>query len=139
MSKNRSIRRSTRILSFAGYGFIAAGVAGYAAVRQQLVAENITVHPDVKPLAGKKVADPVTAYAQADIVNRHALAMTGGMPFAELPMDAPERATVLMAANVRSSLLTSVLSFGVSGLAAGTGVLAVAAGRGLRALAKDAQ
>lgn len=139
MSKNRSIRRTTRILSFAGYGFIAAGVAGYAAVRQQLVAENITVHPDVKPLAGKKVADPVTAYAQADIVNRHALAMTGGMPFAELPMDAPERATVLMAANVRSSLLTSVLSFGVSGLAAGTGVLAVAAGRGLRALAKDAQ
>lgn len=139
MSKNRSIRRTTRILSFAGYGFIAAGVAGYAAVRQQLVAENITVHPDVKPLAGKKVADPVTAYAQADIVNRHALAMTGGMPFAELPMDAPERETVLMAANVRSSLLTSVLSFGVSGLAAGTGVLAVAAGRGLRALAKDAQ
>ncbi|HAJ52807.1 MAG TPA: hypothetical protein DCM55_10735 [Corynebacterium variabile] len=139
MSKNRSTRRSARILSFAGYGFIAAGVAGYAAVRQQLVAENITVHPDVKSLAGKKVADPVTAYAQADIVNKHALAMAGGKPFAELPMDAPERETALMAANVRSSLLTSVLSFGVSGLAAGTGVLAVTAGRGLRALAKDAQ
>lgn len=139
MSKNRSTRRSARTLSLAGYGFIAAGVAGYAAVRQQLLAENITVHPDVKSLAGKKVADPVTAYAQADIVNKHALAMTGGKPFAELPMDAPERETALMAANVRSSLLTSVLSFGVSALAAGTGVLAVTAGRGLRALAKDAQ
>ena len=139
MSKNRSTRRSARTLSLAGYGFIAAGVAGYAAVRRQLLAENITVHPDVKPLAGKKVADPVTAYAQADIVNKHALAMTGGKPFAELPMDAPERETALMAANVRSSLLTSVLSFGVSGLAAGTGVFAVTAGRGLRALAKDAQ
>ena len=84
MSKNRSTRRSARTLSLAGYGFIAAGVAGYAAVRQQLLAENITVHPDVKSLAGKKVADPVTAYAQADIVNKHALAMTGGKPFAEL-------------------------------------------------------
>ena len=139
MSKNRSTRRSARTLSLAGYGFIAAGVAGYAAVRQQLLAENITVHADVKPLAGRKVADPVTAFAQADIVNKHALAMTGGKPFAELPMDAPERETALMAANVRSSLLTSVLSFGVSALAAGTGVLAVTAGRGLRALAKDAQ
>lgn len=138
MSKNHNAtaRRSGRVTSLAGYGFIAAGVTGYLAVRSQLLAENITVHPDVKKLAGKKVADPVTAYAQADIVNKHALAMTGGKSFAELPMDAPERETALMAANVRSSLLTSVLSFGVSGLAAGTGVLAVVAGRGLRSLAR---
>lgn len=140
MSKNHAVtaRRAGRVTSLLGYGFVAAGVAGYVAVRQQLLAENITVHDDVKSLAGRKVADPVTAYAQADIVNKHALAMTGGKPFASLPMDAPERETALMAANVRSSLLTSVLSFGVSGLAAGTGLLAVVGGRGLRALGKDA-
>lgn len=139
MSKNHNAaaRRSGRVTSLLGYGFLAAGVAGYVKVRQELLAENITVHSDVKKLAGRKVADPVTAYAQADIVNKHALAMTGGKPFAELPMDAPERETALMAANVRSSLLTSVLSFGVSALAAGTGVLAVSAGRGIRALAMD--
>ncbi|AGP30283.1 hypothetical protein [Corynebacterium terpenotabidum] len=136
---NAATRRSGRATSLLGYGFIAAGVAGYATVRQQLLAENITVHEDVKPLAGRKVADPVTAYAQADIVNKHALAMTGGKPFAELPMDSPQRETVFMAANVRSSLLTSVLSFGVSGLAVGTGVIAVLAGRGIRASAMDAK
>lgn len=134
---NAAARRSGRATSLLGYGFIAAGVTGYLTVRKELLAENITVHEDVKKLAGKKVADPVTAYAQAEIVNKHALSMTGGKPFAELPMDAPERETALMAANVRSSLLTSVLSFGVSGLAAGTGVLAVLAGRGIRALATD--
>lgn len=136
---NKAARRSGRVVSLGGYTFIAAGVAGYLTVRQQLLAEKITVHADVKSLAGKKVADPVTAYAQADIVNKHALAMTGGKPFAELPMDAPERETALMAANVRSSLLTSVLSFGLSGLAAGTGVLAVLGGRGIRALAMDSE
>jgi len=138
MSKNHkaAARRAGHLTSFLGYGFLAAGVAGYAAVRQQLLAENIVVHDDVKSLAGKKVADPVTAYAQADIVNKHALAMTGGKPFASLPMDAPERETALMAANVRSSLLTSVISFGVSGLAAGTGLIAIVGGRGLRSVAK---
>ena len=136
---NAAARRSGRAVSLLGYGFIAAGVTGYLKVRQELLAENISVHPDVRSLAGRKVADPVTAFAQAEIVNRHALAMTGGRPFADLPMDAPERETALMAANVRSSLLTSVLSFGVSALAAGTGVVAVAAGRGIRALAMDAK
>ena len=51
-------------------------------------------------------------------------------------MDAPERETALMAANVRSSLLTSVLSFGLSGLTAGIGAAAVLTGRGLKAAAK---
>lgn len=139
MSRNHSAaaRRSGRAVSLLGYTFIAVGAVGYAKVRQELVAENITVHKDVTSLAGKKVADPVTAYAQAAIVNKHALAMTGGKPFADLPMDAPERETALMAANVRSSLLTSVVSFGLAGLAAGAGVVAVAAGRGIRALAAD--
>lgn len=136
---NAAARRSGRVVSLSGYGFIAAGVAGYLRVRQELLAENITVHEDVTKYAGKKVADPVTAYVQADIVRTHALAMTGGKSFADLPMDAPEREIALTAANVRSSLLTSVLSFGVAGLAAGTGVLAVLTGRGVRALAMDAR
>ncbi|HCT14454.1 hypothetical protein [Corynebacterium nuruki] len=132
----RTTRRAGRAVSALGAGFLTAAAGSWVLIRKELLAENITVHDDVKKLAGKKVADPFTAYAQADIVNKHALAMTGGKPFAELPMDAPERQTALMAANVRSSLLTSVLSFGLSGLTAGVGVTALLAGRGLKSAAK---
>ncbi len=132
----RTTRRAGRAVSALGVGFLTAAAGSWVLIRKELLAENITVHDDVKKLAGKKVADPFTAYAQADIVNKHALAMTGGKPFAELPMDAPERQTALMAANVRSSLLTSVLSFGLSGLTAGVGVTALLAGRGLKSAAK---
>jgi hypothetical protein len=132
----RTTRRAGRAVSALGAGFLTAAAGSWVLIRKELLAENITVHDDVKKFAGKKVADPFTAYAQADIVNKHALAMTGGKPFAELPMDAPERQTALMAANVRSSLLTSVLSFGLSGLTAGVGVTALLAGRGLKSAAK---
>jgi hypothetical protein len=132
----RTTRRAGRAVSALGAGFLGAAAASWVLIRKELVSENITVHADVQKLAGKKVAGPVTAYAQADIVNKHALAMTGGKPFADLPMDAPERETALMAANVRSSLLTSVLSFGLSGLTAGIGAAAVLTGRGLKAAAK---
>ncbi|MDE5064019.1 hypothetical protein OZD69_06735 [Wolbachia endosymbiont of Drosophila chauvacae] len=132
----RTTRRAGRAVSALGAGFLTAAAGSWVLIRKELLAENITVHDDVKKFAGKKVADPFAAYAQADIVNKHALAMTGGKPFAELPMDAPERQTALMAANVRSSLLTSVLSFGLSGLTAGVGVTALLAGRGLKSAAK---
>ncbi len=144
MAKNsdknlRKARNAGRAVSALGVGFLGAAGGSWYFIRQQLLAEGITVHPDVKSLAGKKVGDPVTAYAQAEIVNKHALAQTDGKPFAELDFDDPGREVALMAANVRSSLLTSVLSFGLSGLAAGVGATAVVAGRGLKKVAASAE
>lgn len=140
-TKNKNLRKARnagRATSAVGLAFLGAACGSWFTIRQQLLSEGITVHDDVKSLAGKKVGDPVTAYAQADIVNKHALAQSGGKPFAELPMDDPARDVALMAANVRSSLLTSVLSFGLSGLAAGAGVTALLAGHGLKNLATTA-
>ena len=141
-TKNKNLRKARnagRVTSALGLAFLGAAGSSWFAIRQQLLSEGITVHDDVKSLAGKKVGDPVTAYAQADIVNKHALAQSGGKPFADLPMDDPAREVALMAANVRSSLLTSVLSFGLSGLAAGVGATAVVAGRGLKKVAASAE
>ncbi|MGO1949301.1 MAG: hypothetical protein ACTH1D_06675 [Mycobacteriaceae bacterium] len=135
----RKARRAGRTASTLGLAFLGAAGGSWFVIRQQLLAESITVHPDVKSLAGRKVGDPVTAYAQADIVNKHLLSQTEGKPFAELPMDDPAREAALMAATVRSSLLTSVLSFGLSGLAAGAGVTALVAGRGLKKVAASGE
>ncbi|MGO1948091.1 MAG: hypothetical protein ACTH1D_00560 [Mycobacteriaceae bacterium] len=51
-------------------------------------------------------------------------------------MDDPNRDMALQGSTVRSALMTSTLSFGVSALAAGTGVALVVTGAGLGARAR---
>jgi hypothetical protein len=104
-------------------------------VRSQLVAENITVAEDASMFAGRQVAGPLTAYAQADIINHHALEMADGKTYAELDREDPVRATVMNGSFLRASLFTSVIAFGVAAFAAGMGVLFVLVGWAMRALA----
>ncbi len=117
--------------------FIVTGGVAWGLVTSQLKAENITVPDDSPNFPGKKVGGPLTAYAQAEIINTHALASSGDRTYAELGTDAREasaagdeelaaelsekRTSMMNASFLRSSLFTSVLAYGVSLFAMGVG------------------
>lgn len=123
----------------AGFVMAIAGIVTYVTVSQQLASENITVPGDAAFLAGDKVDGPFSAFAQADIINKHALAASEGKTYAELGSLATQaseagdeelaqqyteqRATVMNASFLRASLFTSVVAFGVAALVIGLGVL----------------
>lgn len=124
--------RKVRILAIfamvVGAVFIVAGIVAWIAVSVQLAAENITVSDDAAFLAGSRVQGPLSAYAQAEVINHHALAMSDGKTYAELAQDDPTRDTVMNASFLRASLFTSVVSFGVALFAIGVGVLSMVFG-----------
>ncbi|MDE0546781.1 aromatic ring-opening dioxygenase LigA [Microbacterium sp. C7(2022)] len=119
----------------AGIVLIVAGIVVWIVVSAQLRAENIVVPDDAMAFQGATVAGPFTAYVQADIIQHHALGLSDGKTYAELPMDDPIRATVMDASFLRASLFTSVVSFGVAAFAMGMGVLSIMFGWALRRLA----
>jgi len=93
------------------------------------------VSEDARFLAGRDVTGPFTAYAQADVINKHALEATGGKTYAELGKDDPLRQTAMQASFLRASLYTSVVAFGVAAMAVVVGVVLVLVGAALRSLA----
>jgi hypothetical protein len=118
-----------------GVLLILVGIVAWIGVTTQLTAENITIPDDAAAFQGQQVTGPVTAYVQADIINKHALAASGGKTYAELPQDDPVRATVMQASFLRASLFTSVVAYGVALFAAGMGVLAILFGWAIHRLA----
>src|SRR5262245_42464229 len=116
-----------RLLAFAvmlgGLILLVAGAFTWYVVRDQLSDEKITVSDDADHFAGDPVDGPLTAYAQADVINEHALEETDGLTYAQLDQDDPRRDTVMTASFLRASLFTSVVSFGVAAFAFGLGLL----------------
>jgi hypothetical protein len=74
------------------------------------------------------VQGPFTAYAQADVINEHALEASGGKTYAQLDQDDPVRTTVMTASFLRASLFTSVVAFGVAFFAFGIGIVLILVG-----------
>lgn len=105
-----------------------AGVITWVVVTNQLSDEKIVVADDADRFAGEKVDGPLTAYAQAEVINDHALAETDGQTYAQLDRDDPRRDTVMTASFLRASLFTSVVSFGVAAFAFGLGLLLILIG-----------
>lgn len=147
--------KSSRPLKLIGlvsiiFGVIAliGGVVTWATVTSQLAAERITVPADSALVPGARVQDPISAYAQAEIINVHATKASGGKTYAELGAMISEakaagdtakaeelqltRNTLMNASFLRASLFTSVLAYGVSLLVIGLGVMFVLIGWALR-------
>lgn len=85
---------------------VLAGAVTWGMVTSQLRAENITVLGDSSLLPGARVQGPVSAYAQAQIINEHALKATGGKTYAELgklATEAEKAGDADAAPNTRSS------------------------------------
>jgi hypothetical protein len=123
------------IVAIVGVIFAVAGVVTWIVVDNQLAAEKITVSQDADFLAGQDVTGPFTAYAQAQVINKHALEATGGKTYAELEKDDPARTTAMQASFLRASLFTSVVAFGVAAMATVMGILLVLLGWALRRMA----
>jgi len=119
----------------AGILLILVAIIAWIAVTSQLTAENITIPDDAIAFQGQQVTGPLTAYVQADVINKHALEATGGKTYAELEQDDPVRNTAMQASFLRASLYTSVVAYGVCLFAAAMGVLAILFGWALRRLA----
>ncbi|GAB2447028.1 hypothetical protein HD599_001535 [Conyzicola lurida] len=117
-----------------GAVMIIGGGVAWGAVSSQLAAESITVSDDADFMAGAPVVGPLSAYAQATVINHHALEASDGLTYAELEQDDPVRATVMNASFLRASLFTSVVSFGVAAFAMGVGVLVALFGWAITAL-----
>ncbi|HEX7165994.1 MAG TPA: hypothetical protein VF230_03340 [Acidimicrobiales bacterium] len=141
-----------------GLVFVAGG--GYAVfrgldakeqVRDELVAQNITLPEDAKELVGAtpgaRVDDANTAEQMAEIIGIHANESTDGKTYAELgrylatgggdtndaeaavkgsdgrPVANPIRNVAFQASSLRTSLYTSVMAFNVADLVMGLGLM----------------
>ena len=116
------------IIAVVGVVMIVAGGVTYYVVHDQLADEKITVSDDADFLAGDEVDGPFSAYAQAEVIQKHALEATGGKTYAELAQDDPVRQTAMQASFLRASLFTSVVAFGVATMAMGIGVVLILIG-----------
>ena len=121
----------------AGVILIAAGIVTWFVVQEQLSDEQITVSEDAARFGGDSVDGPLTAYAQADVIQKHALEASDGLTYAQLDQDDPVRETVMQASFLRASLFTSVVSFGVAAMAMGLGVLSILIGVALVLVARQ--
>lgn len=133
---NKSVRVIGIIVAVLGVIFLVAGVVTYTIVSQTLADQQITVSDDARWFAGEDVTGPFTAYSQADIIDQHAMDITGGKTYAELPQDDPNRATVMNASFLQASLFTSVVAFGVAAFVAVMGVILMLLGWALMKVAK---
>jgi hypothetical protein len=107
----------------AGGVMLVAGAVTWFTVQSQLADERITVSEDASFLAGDEINGPFSAYAEAQVIEKHALESSGGKTYAELDREDPTRQTVMTGSFLRASLFTSVVSFGVATMAMVIGVL----------------
>lgn len=118
-----------------GLVLIVGGTVTWIVVSRTLAAQNITVSDDASCLAGDQVDGPFSAYCEAQIIDTHALEATGGLRYAELDREDPLRQVAQSAAFLQASLFTSVVAFGVAGMAILIGVLFILIGLGIRDVA----
>ena len=116
---------------------LAAGAATWFTVQSQLADERITVSEDAANFAGDEINGPFSAYAEAQVIEKHALEASGGKTYAELDREDPTRQTVMTGSFLRASLFTSVVSFGVATMAMVLGVLLALIGYALFLVARQ--
>lgn len=130
------MRKTASVFSIViGLLLILGGTATWIVVSSTLGEQKITVAEDASCLAGDEVNGPFSAYCEAKIIDRHALDATGGLHYSELDRDDPLRQVAQSAAFLQASLFTSVVAFGVAGMAILIGMLFILIGLGIRDVA----
>jgi hypothetical protein len=133
----RHLRLLGFVVAIAGAVLALSGAITYATVSQTLGDEQITVSDDAAHFAGDDVNGPLTAYSEAQTIEKHAMKASGGKTYAELGKEDPIRVTVMNGSFLRASLFTSVVSFGVAAMAFGIGILFVVVGWALLLIEKS--
>lgn len=120
-----------------GVILILGGLGTWIMVSTTLGEQNITVSED-GCLGGDDVDGPFSAYCQAKVIEEHTLESTGGLTYAELDREDPLRETAMNSAFLQSSLFTSVVAFGIAGMAMLMGVVFVLLGLGIKDVGEKA-
>jgi hypothetical protein len=134
--RNGSTKPLALIVAGIGLLMIVGGAVTWFMVQDQLSDAKITVAEDADMLAGDNVNGPFSAYAQAQIIDKHALESTGGKTYAELDREDPLREVAMSASFLRASLFTSVVAFGVAAMAMGLGLTLILIALALMSLVK---
>ena len=135
-TRSGSTKPLAMIVAAIGALMIVAGAVTWFMVQSQLADARITVAEDADMLAGDEVNGPFSAYAQAQVIDKHAMEATGGKTYAELGRDDPLRETAMSASFLRASLFTSVVAFGVAAMAMGLGLTLILVGLALLSMSK---
>jgi hypothetical protein len=135
---DRTVRTLGVLVVIAGVVLAVAGVLTWITVQSTLADERITVSEDAAHFAGDPVDGPLTAYEQANVIEKHSLEAADGKTYAELDRNDPRRETVMTASFLRASLFTSVVSFGVAAMAVGLGIVFLLVGVALMRVARTA-
>jgi hypothetical protein len=114
-----------------GVLLVLGGIATWTVVSSTLSDQRI-VTPDDACLPGRTVSGPLTAYCQAEVIEKHTLEATDGLTYAEMERDDPRRDVAMNSSFLQASLFTSIVAFGVAAMAIGLGVLFVLIGLGIR-------
>lgn len=109
-----------------------AGVATWVVISTTLADQKITVADDASCAAGDDVNGPISAFCQADVIDKHTREITGGLTYAELDREDPNRATAMDSAFLQASLFTSVVAFGVAAMAVAVGLVLALIGFAIR-------
>lgn len=123
------------ITAIAGVIMLVAGAFTWINVSNHLSDEQITVSADAANFAGSQVNGPLQAYAEAEVIEKHAMEATGGKTYAQLAKEDPLRQTAMTASFLRASLFTSVVAYGVALMAVGLGIVNILIGFALVKLA----
>ena len=127
------MRKSAYVMALiVGIVLVLGGIGTWIVVSNTLANQNITVSDDADCLAGDEVDGPFSAFCQARVIEKHTLESTGGLTYAELDREDPLRETAMNSAFLQSSLFTSVVAFGVAGMAVLMGIVFVLIGLGMR-------
>ncbi|UJP39718.1 aromatic ring-opening dioxygenase LigA [Cellulomonas palmilytica] len=138
-ARTRTARNLGLWVTILGIVFIVSGIGSWVGVSVSLGSERITVSDDAPAFGGQRLDTPWEAWAQAEQIKTHALAASEGQTFAQLDRENPVRETLETASFLRTSLLTSVIAFGISLLVLGVGLGLLLTGLAIRALAPRAQ
>lgn len=128
----RRTRLLGTLLTALGVLMAAAGIATWGGIAQGLAQEEIVVSDNAAAFAGDTVVSPWTAWAQAEVIRTDLAEMTGGLTYAEMDREDPQRQAVATGTFLRASLITSVIAFGVALSLVGIGTGFVLGGLGLR-------
>lgn len=108
-----------------GIAFIAMGVDAKDQIRTAMIAEDVTTGEDAS-IPNALVVNAETARVQEATLTEHTLGRNG--PYTSMERDDPNRASYITALTMRNSLNLSIMGFGVSDLAIGTGIVVILLG-----------
>jgi hypothetical protein len=120
-----------RLVTAAGVAQILVGVIAWAVVRRRLANEKVVVPGSSRWFPKRSVRDPLTAFAEAEVVRRITLEATGGRTYGEMAEDDPMVRMALDASLIQSSLFTGILAFGIAAMQVALGAVFVIIGSAL--------